>query len=83
MPYLVNAPPAGLTTVEVPTAGVEDFTPFIEAAAWTRLGQIEAWLVANPNGAVLTAGETAYLARALCALTRLHLAQTAIQGQAT
>lgn len=54
----------------------------IQAHLAADLVTIEAWLSANPNGAVLTAAQTKVLARMLAGLTRIIAANTASIGQA-
>jgi hypothetical protein len=54
----------------------------IEANIRTHLGQIETWLVANPNGAVLNAQQTAFLARMIVGLGRVVLGLVTTVGQA-
>lgn len=48
----------------------------------THLAQVEGWVAANPAGAVLTAGQTLWLAQSLAGLIRLLLNMTATTGQA-
>ena len=55
----------------------------IAAAVGNHLAQIEAWLQSNPNGAALTAQQTAFLARMLVGLGRLVLGLVGTVGQAT
>jgi hypothetical protein len=43
----------------------------------TGLLQMEAWIAANPAGAVLTAGQTLVLAKILVGIAKLLLADTA------
>lgn len=62
----------GRAYIFTPTAG----TPPANQAAINgnlvaQLGQIEAWITANPAGAVLTAGQTLFLAQAIAGLIRL------------
>ena len=47
----------------------------INANILTRQSQIQAWIAANPAGAVLTAGQTLILAQMLIGLCKLLLAQ--------
>ncbi len=46
----------------------------------TRLATIEAWIAANPSGAVLTAAQTLILARMMAGLTRIALQLTSTTG---
>lgn len=55
----------------------------IAANLATHLTQIETWLAANPNGAILTAAQTAYLARSIVGLARITLGLVSTVGQAT
>ena len=54
----------------------------IETNLLTDLAVLETWLANNPNGAVLTAGQTKVLAKALVGLVRVVLQDTAIIGGA-
>jgi len=47
------------------------------------MATIEAFLAANPNGAILTAPQVAVLARLLVGICRLQLELTQTIGQAT
>ena len=53
----------------------------IQANIHTHLAQIETWLAANPNGAVLTAAQTAALARMLVGVGRILLQLVDTVGQ--
>jgi hypothetical protein len=46
----------------------------------SRLATIEAWIAANPSGAILTAAQTLILARMMAGLTRVALAETSTLG---
>lgn len=54
----------------------------IQANIQTHLGQLETWLQANPNGAVLTAAQTKFLAQMLVGVGRIMLGLTSTVGQA-
>ena len=54
----------------------------IETNLLTNLAVLETWIANNPNGAVLTAGQTKVLAKALVGLVRVVLQDTAIIGGA-
>lgn len=55
----------------------------IRTSVENYLRQIETWLAANPNGAILTAQQTADLARMLVGLGRLMLGLLDSVGEAT
>jgi hypothetical protein len=55
----------------------------IQANIQTHIGQLEAWLTANPNGAVLTAAQTKFVAQTLIGVGRLLLGLTSTVGGAT
>jgi hypothetical protein len=55
----------------------------IQANIATHIGQLETWLTANPNGAVLTAGQTKFVAQTLIGVGRLLLGMTSSVGGAT
>jgi hypothetical protein len=54
----------------------------VTAALTTRLGQIEAYIAANPTGSVLTPAQTLIVAKMLAGLTRLALQALSTAGQA-
>jgi hypothetical protein len=82
------------STVEVMTASdgsqVSIFTPgantpvanmlTIQANLLARLAAIEAWVAANPAGAVLTAAQTLALVRIVAGLVRLQLQDLSTTG---
>jgi hypothetical protein len=55
----------------------------IQGNIQTHIGQLEAWLTANPNGAVLTAAQTKFVAQTLIGVGRLLLGLTSTVGGAT
>lgn len=71
-----------VTTASGQYADYTGNTAAIQTAISTHLNQIEGWLAANPNGAILTAQQTAFLARMLVGLGRIVLNQVSTIGQA-
>lgn len=58
-------------------------TATIQGNIQTHIGQLETWLTANPNGAVLTAAQTKFVAQTLIGVGRLLLGLTSTVGGAT
>lgn len=73
-----NGTPIGFNTV---TANPPQLGP-LTANLQAHLAQIETWISNNPAGAVLTAGQTLWLAQSLAGLVRLVTGLTATVGQA-
>lgn len=55
----------------------------IQANIQTHIAQLETWMTANPNGAVLTAAQTKFVAQTLIGVGRLLLGLTSTVGGAT
>lgn len=79
-----------LTTAEAATLAAQDALVVndanratIQANIQTHIGQLETWLAANPNGAVLTAAQTKFVAQTLIGTGRLLLGLTSTVGGAT
>lgn len=63
-------------------ATVNTFDQEIQANLSTHLAQVEAWIIANPAGAILTAAQTLWVAQTLAGLIRLIINQYSTIGQA-
>src|ERR1035437_7401475 len=80
-----SSTPDGGKTWAAPVIHVDTSTQnlaTIETNLLTNLAVLETWIANNPNGAVLTAGQTKVLAKALVGLVRVVLQDTATIGGA-
>jgi hypothetical protein len=65
------------STVQIPIADSAVNADVIRTNVQTGLLQMEAWIAANPAGAVLTGPQTLVLAKILVGISKLLLADTA------
>jgi hypothetical protein len=65
------------STGTAPRADTDLNADLIRTNVQTGLVQLQAWIAANPAGAVLTGGQTLVLAKILVGISKLLLADTA------